>query len=152
MTAGWLIVGGDLLLSAGALMAIAEPSGPGFNFGAAGSLFFGMCAAGAGLLVALTAALAWLRANRGDWPPPAGLLPWETRLKRLTAAAIVLSAVGAIVLGVGPLFFDGPPGSGFASDIPAFVVGLCISGAGVLSGLAPALYWWSTAPRFSPNA
>ncbi|ATY11973.1 hypothetical protein CU254_17010 [Amycolatopsis sp. AA4] len=126
-------------------MAIAEPPGPGFNFGAAGSLFFGQCAAGAGLLVAMTAALAWLRATRSDWPPPA-------ERKRLTAAAVVLCAIGALVLGVGPLFFDGPPGSGFASDIPVFVVGLCVSGAGVLTGLAPALRWWSTAPRYSPRA
>ncbi|MBB4689284.1 hypothetical protein [Amycolatopsis jiangsuensis] len=142
VTAVGLIVAGDLLLATGALMAIAEPSGPGVNFGAIGFLFLGWCAAGAGLLAGIAAAVVRLR-RRGGQHPPAQLLPWEKRLRLSTVAAIGLSTIGAAVLGAGPLFFRGPRGSGFESDIPVFLVGLCISATALLAGIPPTLYRWS---------
>ncbi|GAA4551711.1 hypothetical protein GCM10023192_79660 [Amycolatopsis samaneae] len=138
-----LTVTGDVLLGAGAVMAIAEPSGPGFNFGAAGSLFFGQCAAGAGLLLGVVAALAWLRGRRGDRQPPAQLLARERRLRGLTAAAVGLMTIGAAVLGAGPLFVQKAPGSGFNDVIPVFLAGLGVSVAGLLVGTLPALHWLS---------
>ncbi|WP_409465014.1 hypothetical protein [Amycolatopsis sp. GA6-003] len=152
VTAIWLVVVGDVLLGMGAVMAIAEPAGPGFNFGAAGSLFFGQCATGLGLLIAVAAAAVRLRDNGRDGRPPVRILPQDKRLRRLTAVAIGLCAVGAVVLGVGPAFFSGPPGSGFTSDIPVFAVGLGISAAGVLTGLPPVLHWRKNSDRFLHRA
>ncbi|WP_406631457.1 hypothetical protein [Amycolatopsis sp. WGS_07] len=137
-----LIVAGDVLLSMGALMAIAEPSGPGVNFGAGGSFILGLCVTGAGLLLGIAAVLARLRGS-GDRPPSARLLPWEQRRKRFTTVALGLSTLGAVVLGAGPLFFRGEPGTGFERDIPVFLVGLGISGAALLAGIPPVVYWWS---------
>lgn len=138
-----ITVTGDILLGTGAVMAIAEPSGPGFNFGAAGFLFFGLGATGAGLLLGMAAAVAWLLGKREDRHLPAQLLPREKLLRRLTTVAVGLCATGAAVLSVGPLFVRGAPGSGFESDIPVFLVGLGISGVGLLVGIPPALSWWS---------
>ncbi|MFD2467773.1 hypothetical protein [Amycolatopsis silviterrae] len=138
-----VIVAGDVLLGTGALMAIAEPSGPGVNFGAGAFFLLGLGVAGAGLLLGIAAAVVWLRGKKGDRQPPAPLLPWQERLRRLTTTAIGLCTIGAVVLGAGPLFFRGAPGTGFERDIPVFLVGIGISGAGLLAGVPPALYWWS---------
>ncbi|MFD9890879.1 hypothetical protein ACFWY9_16150 [Amycolatopsis sp. NPDC059027] len=143
ITAIRLVVAGDVLLGTGALMAIAEPSGHGVNFGAIGFLFFGQCVTGAGLLLGVVATLAWLPGRRDDRQPPAQLLAWEKRLRGLTTAAVGLITIGAAVLGAGPLFIQGAPGSGFENDIPIFLVGLGVSAAGLLTGTPPALYWLS---------
>ncbi|MFE0021177.1 hypothetical protein [Amycolatopsis sp. NPDC059021] len=143
ITAIRLIVAGDVLLGAGALMAIAEPSGPGFNFGAAGFLFFGQCVTGVGLLLGVVTALAWLLGSKGDRHPPAQLMAWEKRLRGLTAAAVGLMTIGAAVLCVGPLFVQEEPGSGFDNDIPVFLVGLGVSAVGLLAGTPSAVYWLS---------
>ncbi|MGW4399842.1 hypothetical protein ACWEHA_31525 [Amycolatopsis nivea] len=139
----WLIAVGDGLLVAGALMAISKPSGYGFNFGAAGGLVFGMGTTVAGLLVGMGTGVAWLRARRGGGYPPVRRLPWEKRLRRSIAAAVCLGVIGAVVLGVVPLYVHGEPGSGFDADIPVFLVGLGICGAALLAGAPPALYWLS---------
>ncbi|MFB9926979.1 hypothetical protein ACFORO_19230 [Amycolatopsis halotolerans] len=140
----WLFVAGVALLGLGFLAEITEPPNGGANIGAGAAFTFGMGCTGLGLVLGVVAAVDWLRVPKGERGPAAPLLPWEHRLRRLAAAAVVLIAAAAVVLSWAALIFaNGHAGSGSRDSYPVFLVGLSLAGLGLLAGIPYAVFWLS---------
>ncbi|WP_116200204.1 hypothetical protein [Amycolatopsis circi] len=140
----WILVAGTVLLGMGLLMLVTQRPNTGANIGAGGALLFGMGFTGLGLVVGVAAVVAWLRAPKGERGPAAPLLAWEKRLRRLTAAAVVLIAAGAVVQSVGAVSFAHETADSDWSDTYAiYWVGFGVSGLGLLAGVPYVLLWLS---------
>ncbi len=140
----WILVAGAVLLGMGFVMLITAPPHSGANIGAGGALLFGLGTTGAGLLIGAGTAVAALRVRLREGRAEVPVLAWEKRLRRLTAAAVGLVAIGDLVLTRATFAFkNARAGSGGVDSYPIFVTGVCIAGCGLLAGVPHALYWLS---------
>ncbi|WP_158684609.1 hypothetical protein [Amycolatopsis orientalis] len=153
LVAIWITVAGVVLQGLGYLSFVLQPPNTGANIGGGGALLFGMAAIAGGLLVGAAAGVAWLRVPKTERRSAVPLLPWQKRLRRLTAAAMALIGVGAAVQFAGAVSLMHETAFSDWSDTYAIAVtGLGISALGLLAAVPYVVYWVSwrrTAARLS---
>ncbi|MET9258960.1 hypothetical protein [Amycolatopsis sp. NPDC004079] len=149
LAAIWLFGAGAVLLGLGFLSEITAPPHSGANIGGAAAFTFGMCCAGLGLAAGVVAAVTWRRVPRDQRRLAVPLLPWEHRLRHLTAAAVVLIAAGAVLQSAGIIgLLNQAVHSDRSGTYAIYFVGLGLSGLGLLAGIPYAVFWlswWRTA-------
>ncbi|MER6763336.1 MULTISPECIES: hypothetical protein [Amycolatopsis] len=140
----WLFGAGAVLLGLGFLAEITAPPHSGADIGGAAAFAFGMCCTGLGLAAGVVAAVTWRRVPKDERRHAVPLLPWEHRLRRLTVAAVILIAAGAVLQSAGIIWllqqtvhFDR------LGAYAIYFVGLGSSVLGLLAGIPYAAFWLS---------
>ncbi|WP_370937703.1 hypothetical protein [Amycolatopsis sp. cg13] len=140
----WLLGAGAVLLGLGFLGEITAPPRSGANIGAAAAFTFGMCCTALGLAVGVVAAVTWRRVPKGERGPAGPLLPWEHRLRRLTAAAVIMIAAGAVLQSAGIIaLLQQTVHSDRRGAYAIYFVGLGSAVLGLLAGIPYAMFWLS---------